>query len=526
MVTHQILGGRVHVYKGPTCQLRPLFILFLALFAFSSLAVHAQTKEKDEAAVIYEYCSGKDITNTLFDCRCIAENFVELRAESGPDRSWQMLLKDLWPECPSEEGAATYASKMCRANLPIIPYGGETFCKCVAKAFVPIFKETPNLGGRMIQSQLSSAMSVCDDGDGPYNGYDGGPEPPRSEGASMDTSGSSEETGVAGESASNGGDQNSGRSQALADQSAAAQTSTRSATDGTSSDAPTMDADLVEIRWNGIPRVYGNNARLYKVCLGERNTPAIKQYLLKVGKKADRSGNGYRRVSTAGAEAAANRLAKYYEGLVILTTEDCLARILERAEMYVNHYSPKIDMSEFIVSAIGSDGRLERHELALDSNAASGREVARTQRQSSKSAEKNSSALNAGSDKRGMVEIVSKEYSKEDIVASSVRYILTSYCASHNAVIDAYGGPDNFPGMSVSAEFEGPGNGFRIGRVVSEKWASGAGSTINRAHRLEIFVTTQECLPIVLESMESVGIDRTEFLVRPASPENWYLRSE
>jgi len=280
--------------------------------------------------------------------------------------------------------------------------------------------------------------------------------------------------------------------------------------EATSSGAATGDADLVDIRWKGIAR--GPVSRVYKVCLPEEDTPVIERYLATVGVKSNGVGYNQNQVATAGAGAAAIRLARYHEGLVLVTTEDCLPTILTTLrQARRERHRHELDMSDFIVRSVGADGRLYSRGAPNGDRATSRKDVEISQQSESAISDNNSTLP----DPDGNVELVSQDLANNyEDYARQGRLPIIRICADADATIRAYGGDENFE-RPVNTR----GLHFSLMNPDMDLRIEGSGPTIKG--RRSIYVTNQKCLPEIVDSMRKAGLDRGDYLIRAASPTNW-----
>lgn len=135
----------------------------LAHDLYLKLPPDEQERLIEEATTVHDYCTGRELFASLYDCRCVAAKFLDERVlRYDPTESIIGIADQVAKSCPNEPGVAGYAYTQCnKIYQRKMSYGLEEFCKCYANTFTKLYMKNPHAHFSHLTSLGTASILEC-----------------------------------------------------------------------------------------------------------------------------------------------------------------------------------------------------------------------------------------------------------------------------------------------------------------------------------------------------------------------------
>jgi len=117
-------------------------------------------KQMDEAFAVYDECKASDMVRKYYDCNCLAENFLNLRA-ADTDTPRDELIVTARKKCPNTVDIAGSSYQRCLDWAPRLRADYDQYCTCYANTFAKNFTTNPTDSIRGREMIMTRALVSC-----------------------------------------------------------------------------------------------------------------------------------------------------------------------------------------------------------------------------------------------------------------------------------------------------------------------------------------------------------------------------
>ncbi|HHJ13675.1 MAG TPA: hypothetical protein ENJ79_04765 [Gammaproteobacteria bacterium] len=133
--------------------------------AFNQLPEDIQNRIIDEANKVYDECAAAALKSRYYDCRCVSNEAMRLRTESGPGPAYHEIQGNAFAnrKCIDYQSIVGLQYDQCISNNePSLERHAEPYCKCYAKHVADAFLKQPYFASEMRGVHAMEAYEACD----------------------------------------------------------------------------------------------------------------------------------------------------------------------------------------------------------------------------------------------------------------------------------------------------------------------------------------------------------------------------